>query len=79
MMVHIGKNVVYHRHKFVGGINMNDNGTQNSPSDLALTKSKVSDERKGPFWAVYKAAIEFGVNYARNSSCTQLGRALQSK
>jgi hypothetical protein len=28
MMVDIGKNVLYHRHKFVGGINMNDYGTQ---------------------------------------------------
>jgi hypothetical protein len=45
MMVNIGKNVVYHRHKFVGGLNMNDYGTQNSPGggggDLALTKAKV--------------------------------------
>jgi hypothetical protein len=41
---------------------------------------KVTDERKGPFWAVYKEAIEFvGVNYARNTSCTQIGRALWSK
>jgi hypothetical protein len=54
-------------------------GTQISPGDLALTKAKVTDERKGPFWAVYKKAIEFGVNYARNTSCTQIGRALQSK
>jgi hypothetical protein len=75
-MVDIGKNVVYCRHKFVGGIKMNDNGTQNSPGDLALTKAKVTDERKGPFWAVYKVAVEFGVNYARNTSCTQIGRAL---
>jgi hypothetical protein len=80
MMVDIGKNVVYHRHKFVGGLNMNDYGTQNSPGDLALTKAKVTDERKGPFWAVYKEAIKFvGVNYARNTSCTQIGRALWSK
>jgi hypothetical protein len=54
MMANIGKNVVYHRHKFVGGLNMNDFGTDNSPGDLALTKAKVTDERKGPFWAVYK-------------------------
>jgi hypothetical protein len=79
MMVDIGKNVVYRRHKFVGRLNMNDYGTQNSPGDLALTKAKVTDERKGPFWAVYKEAVEFGVNYARNTSCTQIGRALQSK
>jgi hypothetical protein len=79
MMVNIGKNVVYHRHKFVGGLNMNDYGTQNSPGDLALTKAKVTDERKGPFWVVYKEAVEFGVNYARNTSCTQIGRALRSK
>ncbi len=45
MMVNIGKNVVYHRHKFVGGLNMNDFGTQNSPGDLALMKAKVTDER----------------------------------
>jgi hypothetical protein len=43
MMVDIGKNVVYHRHNFVGGLNMNDYGTQNSPGDLALTKAKVTD------------------------------------
>jgi hypothetical protein len=79
MMVNIGKNVVYHRHKFVGGLNMNDYGTQNSPGDLALTKVKVTDERKGPFWVVYKEAIKFGVNYARNTSCMQIGRALWSK
>jgi hypothetical protein len=80
MMVDIGKNVVYCRHKFVGGLNMNDYGTQNSPGDLALTKAKVTDERKGPFWVVYKEAVEFGVNYARNTtSCTQIGRALWSK
>jgi hypothetical protein len=79
MMVDIGKNVVYRRHKFVGRLNMNDYGTQNSPGDLALTKAKVTDERKGPFWAVYKEAVEFGVNYARNTLCTQIGRALQSK
>jgi hypothetical protein len=79
MMVDIGKNVVYRRHKFVGGLNMNDYGTQNSLGDLALTKAKVTDERKGPFWVVYKEAVEFGVNYARNTSCTQIGRALQSK
>ena len=79
MMVDIGKNVVYHRHKFVGGLNMNDYGTQNSSGDLALTKAKVTDERKGPFWVVYKEAFEFGVNYARNTSCTQIGRALRSK
>ena len=79
MMVDIGKNVVYHRHKFVGGLNMNDYGTQNSLGDLALTKAKVTDERKGPFWVVYKEAVEFGVNYARNTSCTQIGRALRSK
>jgi hypothetical protein len=55
MMVNIGTNVVYCRHKFVGGINLNDYGTQNYPGDLALTKAKVTDEsRKGPFWAVYK-------------------------
>jgi hypothetical protein len=77
MMVDIGKNVVYHRHKFVGGLNMNDFGTQNSPGDLALTKAKVTDERKGPFWAVYKEAMEFGVNYARNTSGMQIGRALE--
>jgi hypothetical protein len=59
MVVDIGKNVVYHRHKFVGGHNMNDYGTQNSPGDLALTKAMVTDERKGPFWVVYKEAIEF--------------------
>jgi hypothetical protein len=59
MMVDIGKNVVYHRHKFVGGLNMNDYGTQNSPGDLALTKAMVTDERKGPFWVVYKEAVEF--------------------
>jgi hypothetical protein len=59
MMVDIGKNVVYQRHKFVGGLNMNDYGTQNS--------------------RVYKEAVEFGVNYARNTSCTQIGRALRSK
>ncbi len=64
MMVNIGKNVVYCRHKFVGGLNMNDYGTQNSPGDFALTKAKVTDERKGPFWVVYKEAIVFGVNYA---------------
>jgi uncharacterized alpha-E superfamily protein len=28
MMVDIGKNVVYRRHKFVGRLNMNDYGTQ---------------------------------------------------
>ncbi len=65
MMVNIGKNVVYHRHKFVGGLNMNDFGTQNSPGDLALMKDNE--------------AMEFGVNYARNTSCMQIGRALQSK
>jgi hypothetical protein len=54
MMVDIGKNVVYCRHKLVWGLNMNDYGTQNSPGDLALTKAKVTDERKGPFWVVYK-------------------------
>jgi hypothetical protein len=70
MMVDIGKNVVYHRHKFVGGLNMIDYGTLNSPGDLALMKAKVTDERKGPFWVVYKEAVEFGVNYARNTSCT---------
>jgi hypothetical protein len=79
MMVDIGKNVVYRRHKFVGGLNMNDYGTQNSPGDLALTKVKVTDERKGPFWVVYKETVEFGVNYARNTSCMQIGRALRSK
>jgi hypothetical protein len=79
MMVDIGKNVVYHSHKFVGGLNMNEYGIQNSPCDLALTKAKVTDERKGPFWVVYKEAIKFGVNYARNTSCTQTGRALWSK
>ena len=79
MMVNIGKNVLYHRHKFVGGLNMNDYRTQNSPCDIALTKVKVTDERKGPFWVVYKEAIKFVVNYARNTSCTQIGRALQSK
>jgi hypothetical protein len=79
MMVDIGKNVVYHRHKFVGGLNMNDYGTQNSPGDLALTKVKVTDERKGPFWVIYREAVEFGVNYPRNTSCTQIGRALWSK
>jgi hypothetical protein len=78
MMVNIGKNVVYHMHKFVGGLDMNDFGTENSPGDLDLMKAKVTDERKGLFWAVYKEAIEFGVNYARNTSCTQIGRALQS-
>jgi hypothetical protein len=36
-------------------------------------------QRKGPFWVVYKEAIKFGVNYARNTSCTQIGRAFQSK
>jgi hypothetical protein len=43
MMVNIGKNVVYHRHKLVEGLNMNDYETQNSPGggDLALTKAKV--------------------------------------
>jgi hypothetical protein len=79
MMVDIGKNVVYHRHKFVGGLNMNDYGTQNSPGDLALAQAKVTDERKRSFWVVYKEAVKFGVNYARNISCTQIGRALQSK
>jgi hypothetical protein len=79
MMVDIGKNVVHHRHKFVGGLNMNDYGTQNSPGDLALTKAKVTDKRKGRFWVVYKEAIKFGVNSARNTSCTQIGRALWSK
>jgi hypothetical protein len=58
---------------------MNGYRTQNSPCDLALTKAKVTDERKGPFWVVYKEAIKFGVNYARNTSCAQIGRALQSK
>jgi hypothetical protein len=57
MMVNIGKNVVYHRHKFVGGLNINDYGTQNSPGDLALTKAKVPDKWKGPFWVVYKEAL----------------------
>jgi hypothetical protein len=42
-------------------------------------KAKVTDERKGPFWAVYTDAVEFGVKYGRNTSCTQIGRALQSK
>jgi hypothetical protein len=79
MMVDIGKNVVYHRHKFVGGLNMNDYGTQNSPGDLALKKAKVTDERKGPFWVVYKEAVKFGLNYARNTLCMQIGRALRSK
>jgi hypothetical protein len=79
MMIDIGKNVVYCRHKFVGGLNMNDYRTQNSPGDLALKKAKVTDERKGPFWAVYKEVVEFGVNYARNTSCTQIGRALRRK
>jgi hypothetical protein len=58
---------------------MNDYGTQNSPGDLALTKVKVTDERKGPIWAVYKESVKFGVNNARNTSCTQIGRALGSK
>jgi hypothetical protein len=40
MMVNIGKNVVYHRHKFVGGLNINDFGTQNSPGNLALMKAR---------------------------------------
>jgi hypothetical protein len=44
-----------------------------------LTKVKVTDERKGPFWAVYKEAIKFGVSYARNTSCMQIGRALWRK
>jgi hypothetical protein len=55
---------------------MNDYGTQNSPGDLALTKAKVTDDRKEPFWAVYKEAVKFRVNYARKTSCTQIGRAL---
>jgi hypothetical protein len=76
MMVDIGKNVVHCGHKFVGGIKMNDYETQNFPGDLALTKVKVTDERKGTFWAVYKETVKFGVNYARNTSCTQIGRAL---
>jgi hypothetical protein len=42
-------------------------------------KVKVTDERKGPFWAVYKEAMEFGVKYGRNTSSKQKGRALQSK
>jgi hypothetical protein len=58
---------------------MNDYGTQNSPGDLALAQAKVTDERKRPFWVIYKEAVKFGVNYARNISCTQIGRALQSK
>jgi hypothetical protein len=58
---------------------MNDFGTLNFPGDLALTRAKVTDERKGQFWAVYKEAMEFGVNYARNTSCMQIGRALPSK
>ncbi len=45
MMVDIGKNVVYCRQKFVGGLNMNDFGTQNSPSDIALMKAKITDKR----------------------------------
>jgi hypothetical protein len=44
-----------------------------------LTNAKVTDERKEPFGASYKEAIKFGVNYARNTSCMQIGRALQSK
>jgi hypothetical protein len=58
---------------------MNDYGTQNSPGDLALKKAKVTDERKGPFWVVYKEAVKFGLNYARNTLCMQIGRALRSK
>jgi hypothetical protein len=58
---------------------MNDFGTENSPGDLALMKAKVTDERKGLFWAVNKEAMEFGLNYATNTSCMQIGRALQSK
>jgi hypothetical protein len=49
MMVNIGKNVVCCWHKFVGRLNMNDYGTQNSPGDLALMKVKLTDKRKGPF------------------------------
>jgi hypothetical protein len=79
MMVDIVKNVVYHRHKFVGELGMNF-GAENSLGDLALTKAKVlTDERKELFWAVYIEAMEFGVNYARNTSCMQIERALQSK
>jgi hypothetical protein len=44
-----------------------------------LTKANETYERKRPFWVVYKEAIKFGVNYARNTSCTQIGRALWSK
>jgi hypothetical protein len=55
---------------------MNDFGTANSPGDLALMKAKVTDEQKGPFLVAYIEAIEFGVNYARITSCMQIGRAL---
>jgi hypothetical protein len=78
MMVNMGNNVVYHGQKFVGGLNMNDYRTQNSPCDLALMMAKVTDERKGPFWAFYKEAMAFRVSYARNTSCMQIGRALWS-
>jgi hypothetical protein len=54
MMVNIGKNVVYHMHKFVGGLDMNDFGTENSPGNLDLMKAKVTDERKGLFWAGHR-------------------------
>ncbi len=31
MMVDLGKNIVYGRHKFVGGLDMNDFSTKKSP------------------------------------------------
>jgi hypothetical protein len=61
---------------WLGGLEMNDFGTANSPGDLALMKAKVTDEQKGPFLVAYIKAIEFGVNYARITSCMQIGRAL---
>jgi hypothetical protein len=45
----------------------------------ALIQAKVMEERKGLFWAVFKDAVEFGVSYSRNTSCTQIGRSIWSK
>jgi hypothetical protein len=46
---------------------MNTFSTNNLPRDIALTQTKVTEEKKGPFWAVYKDAVEFGVNYAQKT------------
>ena len=75
-----GKKTLFRTHKFFTCDETIANySVEGSPGDLTMKAFGIPDARKAAWWKVYYKAIEEGINYARQTAQTMIGKKLKDK